>query len=98
MAPFKTFLRFSISANAIKKLCARYRLQPIFFTTYDVSSISWLQHKKVVHFSYVALKKLFNLLSLGLIAESELIFVLKKESNKKEIHRLGAVQTEKSFA
>jgi ubiquinone/menaquinone biosynthesis C-methylase UbiE len=78
-APFKTFLRFSISAKAIKKLCGQGGLATIFFATYDVSSINWLQRKKAAHFLYVTLWKTFNLLSLGGIGESELIIVLKKE-------------------
>jgi ubiquinone/menaquinone biosynthesis C-methylase UbiE len=77
-APFKTFLRFSISANAIRHLCDEDGLHQIFYATYDVSSIGWLQRKKAAHFCYVVLLKLFGLLSLGGIGESELIFVLKK--------------------
>jgi SAM-dependent methyltransferase len=76
-APFKTYLRFSISAGAIRKQGAQLGLQTVYFATYDVADMHRLQQKRVVHFFYVTLKRILSLLSLGLIGESELIIVLK---------------------
>ena len=79
-APFKTYLRFCISAGAIRKQGAQLGLQTVYFATEDVEDIRWLQRKRVMHFSYATLKKIVNLLSLGRIGDSELIIVLKKKS------------------
>jgi 2-polyprenyl-3-methyl-5-hydroxy-6-metoxy-1,4-benzoquinol methylase len=77
-APFKTYLRFSIAANAIKKLCAEEGLQTAYFETYDVTAANWLQRKKLAFLAYVTLKRIFKLLSSGRISESEFVLVLKK--------------------
>jgi len=76
--PFKTYLRFCISAGAIRKQSAQLGLQTVYFATEDVADIHWLQRKKAMHFFYVTLKKILSLLSLGHIGNSELIIVLKK--------------------
>jgi SAM-dependent methyltransferase len=77
-APFKAHLRFSIAANAIKKLCAEEGLQAVYFQTYDVTAANWLQRKKIAFLAYVTLKKIFKLLSRGRINDSEFILVLQK--------------------
>jgi 2-polyprenyl-3-methyl-5-hydroxy-6-metoxy-1,4-benzoquinol methylase len=77
-APFKTYLRFRISAEAIRKQGAQLGLQTAYFATEDVADIHWLQRKRAMHFFYVTLKKILSLLSLGRIGDSELIIVLKK--------------------
>jgi hypothetical protein len=83
-APFETYLRFSISAHAIRKLCAQDGLQPAFFATYDVSSFHWLQKKKKAHFLYASLKQLFHFLSFGIIGDSELVCVFRKIEGRTE--------------
>jgi 2-polyprenyl-3-methyl-5-hydroxy-6-metoxy-1,4-benzoquinol methylase len=77
-APFKTYLRFRISAEAIRKQGARLGLQTVYFATEDVADTHRLQRKRVMHFFYVTLKKILLALSLGRIGDSELIIVLKK--------------------
>jgi 2-polyprenyl-3-methyl-5-hydroxy-6-metoxy-1,4-benzoquinol methylase len=77
-APFKTYLRFRISAGAIRKQGAQLGLQTVYFATEDVADIHWLQRKRVMHFFYVTLKKILLALSLGRAGDSELIIVLKK--------------------
>jgi SAM-dependent methyltransferase len=76
--PFKTYLRFCVSAVAIRKQGAQLGLQTVYFATEDVANIHWLQRKRAVHFFYVTFKKILSLLSLGRIGDSELIIVLKK--------------------
>ena len=76
-APFKTYLRFRISAGAIRKQGTQLGLQTVYFATEDVAD-TWLQRKRVMHFFYVTLKKILFALSLGRIGDSELIIVLKK--------------------
>ncbi|MGA8656265.1 MAG: class I SAM-dependent methyltransferase [Chthoniobacterales bacterium] len=76
--PFKTYLRFCISAGAIRKQGAQLGLQTVYFATADVADSHWLQRKTATHFFYVTLKKILSLLSLGRIGDSELIIVLKK--------------------
>ena len=76
--PFKTYLRFSIAADAIKKMCARDGLRAVYFATWDVASSSWLQRKKLACSAYLTLKGIFKLLSLGRINDSEFILILQK--------------------
>jgi SAM-dependent methyltransferase len=77
-APFKTYLRFCISASAIRKQGARLGLQTVYFATEDVGDFGWLQRKRTARFVYGTLKSLLNLVSLGGLGDSELIIVLKK--------------------
>ena len=77
-APFKTYLRFCISAGAIRKQAARLGLQTVYFATEDVADFGWLQRKKAARLFYVGLKRFFYLLSLGGLADSELMIALKK--------------------
>lgn len=76
--PFKTYLRFSTAAEAIKKLCAEEGLHAVYFATWDVTSSGWLRRNKLAFSAYLMLKGIFKLLSLGLINDSEFILVLQK--------------------
>jgi SAM-dependent methyltransferase len=77
-APFKTYLRFCISAGAIRKQGTRLGLETAYFATEDVADFPWLQRKKAARFVYVTFKNLVNLVSLGSLGDSELVIVLKK--------------------
>ncbi|HTV40886.1 MAG TPA: class I SAM-dependent methyltransferase [Candidatus Sulfotelmatobacter sp.] len=77
-APFKTFLRFSIAADAIKRFCAGDGLQAVFYGTLDVSNVRWLQNKKVALYSYLTLKALSRYLSFGAIGDSDFVLILRK--------------------
>ena len=77
-APFKTFLRFSISARAIQRLCARDDLQGIFYSSLDIGSVHWFQKKKAVRYPYLMLKRTVQFLTGGIIGDSDLVLVLKK--------------------
>ena len=76
--PFKTYLRFCISAGAIQKQAAQLGLETAFFATVDAADFHWLQQRKAVHSIYVTVKKIVKMLSLGRLGDSELILVLKK--------------------
>src|SRR5258707_3675211 len=76
-APFKTYLRFRMSAGVIRKQGAQLGLQTVYFATEDVAD-TWLQRKRVMQFFYLTLKKILFALRLGRIGDSELIIVLKK--------------------
>jgi ubiquinone/menaquinone biosynthesis C-methylase UbiE len=93
-APFKTFLRFSIAPNAIKRLCANDGLQTVFYRTLDVSATHWLQKKKAALYPYLTLKSIFQLLSFGAIGDSDFVLILRKmekaEMNLATIQRATA--------
>jgi ubiquinone/menaquinone biosynthesis C-methylase UbiE len=76
--PFRTYLRFSISAGAIKQQGAQMGLQTAYFATLDAGDNDWLQRQKAAHLIYMAARKIFSVLSLGRLGDSELIIVLKK--------------------
>src|SRR5260370_13685178 len=76
--PFNTYLRFRISAEAIRKQGARLVFQTVYFATEDVADTPPLRRKWVMHVFYMKLKKILLALSLGRIGDSELIIVLKK--------------------
>jgi SAM-dependent methyltransferase len=81
--PFKTFLRFSIAANAIKRFCANDGLQTVFYRTLDVSSVHWLQNKKAALYPYLTLKSIFHHLSFGVIGDSDFVLILRKMERTK---------------
>ncbi|MGC2528000.1 MAG: class I SAM-dependent methyltransferase [Candidatus Acidiferrum sp.] len=76
--PFKTYLRFDISAQRIRKRGEQLGLQTVLVATWDVAGSKWLPRKKTLHFCYVTLKKIASVLSLGRLGDSELSVVLKK--------------------
>lgn len=76
--PFKTYLRFRISAKALQSQGAQLGLQSTYFSTFDVANINWLQRKKAVHFAYTVVKRVVGFFSFGRIGDSELILVLRK--------------------
>ena len=77
-APFKTYLRFCISANAIKKQGAALGMETAYYSTRDVTALNWLRRKKLVFLIYATLKIILKVISLGAIGDSEFILVLKK--------------------
>ena len=77
--PFKVFLRFSISAGAIRKQAAQLGLKTTYFASEDVANFHWLQRRKTMHSVYVTVKKILGAISLGRIGDSELTIVLRKE-------------------
>lgn len=83
-APFKTFLRFSVARKAIQRLCKQYGLKTVFLGSIDVASSTWLRNKKAAFFSYVALKRAFQFLTVGLIGDSDFVLVMEKKSESFE--------------
>jgi SAM-dependent methyltransferase len=77
-APFKTHLRFNISARAIRRQGVQLGLRTAYFATADVAGIAWLQRRKLVNYSYLMFKHIFGWLSLGRLGDSELFIVLTK--------------------
>jgi SAM-dependent methyltransferase len=77
-APFKTYLRFCISAGAIRKQAAQIGLLTVYCQTEDVADFGWLRRKKAARLCYVSFKRFFHVLSLGSLGDSELMIVLKK--------------------
>jgi SAM-dependent methyltransferase len=78
-APFKTYLRFRISANALQNQGTRLGLRSVAVATFDVAEMNWLRQKKGAYFVYLAMKHTIGFLSLGRIGDSELIIVMRKE-------------------
>jgi len=76
--PFRTYLRFCISAAAIKKQSAQLGLQTAYFATLDAGDTEWWQRQKAFHRIYMMANKIVSVLSLGRLGDSELIIVLKK--------------------
>ena len=78
IAPFKTYLKFSISPNAIKKFARELGLETAYFELFDISSTRWLQQKKYAHIAYRMIRAFFKFVSFNRIDYSEYILVLKK--------------------
>jgi len=76
--PFKTFLRFHISATSLQNQGAQLGLRSAYVSTFDVAEIDWLRQKRVTHSLYVIVKGIVEFLSFGRIGDSELILVLRK--------------------
>jgi len=77
--PFKTYLRFCTSARSLRNQGAQLGLRNTYFATFDVTEVSWLQRKKAAHLGYITMKKIIGFLSGGLIGDSELILVMRKQ-------------------
>jgi 2-polyprenyl-3-methyl-5-hydroxy-6-metoxy-1,4-benzoquinol methylase len=76
--PFRTYLRFSIAPNAIRRFAAGQGLQIAHQQTYDVASSDWLRRRKFYHFAYRVLCSAARILSLGVLGDSEYVIILRK--------------------
>lgn len=76
--PFKTYLRFSIAPDAIKKFAGSNGLRVIYFETYDVLNSNWFSRKKVACNIYKVLKAFIGFMSLGNLSDSDFVIVLQK--------------------
>ena len=81
--PFKTYLRFSIAPNALKKRAKNMGLETVYFDTYDFASNKWIKTKKFLRMTYMATRNIVRFLSFNKIGCSEYICVLKKSDNEK---------------
>lgn len=77
--PFKTYLKFSISENALRKYANNNKLEVIFFSKYDFGDI-WNPLKGTLKAKvYFYLKEFLRIVTLGKINDSEMIIVFKKK-------------------
>ena len=77
-SPFKTYLRFSISAGSLKKQARNLGMTCDYYGFYDAQDFDWLRKKRMLYTCYIALTTILRKLSLGKIGDSEMILVLKK--------------------
>ena len=82
VAPFKTYLKFSTSPNAIRRFALQNGLSVVYFDTYDITDTDWLMRKRTAHAVYGLLKSVFRFISFGRINDSEFILVLKKVADR----------------
>jgi SAM-dependent methyltransferase len=80
--PFKTYLRYAISPDGLKKFARDRKLEVPYFNYYDVSDdqsfLNRLKYKKQLRAIYSFFKKLAGLISFGKLKSSELIMVIRK--------------------
>lgn len=76
--PFKTYLRFSMRPNAIRKFGAQNGFSIEYLERNDIGH--YLRGKnKGLYFFYFILKSLFEYISFGIISESDFVIVMKKK-------------------
>lgn len=78
IVPFKTYSRFSITPNALKKSAREIGLTTVYFDTYDILGTDCLKQKKHTHRAYRMIKGFFKFASFNCLDHSEYILVLKK--------------------
>lgn len=78
-APFKTFLRFSISAGAIRRAAEERGLRVVHFATHDVAAYV-RRTNRPASLIYDAARGLARVLSLGGIGDSDFIIVLQRQA------------------
>ncbi len=82
MAPFKTYLRFKIAPNSLKRYAVSNGLKVVYFQTNDLSDADyWKKKRKAAIFAisvYKYLKKIIEILSIGKIGDSDFVIVLQK--------------------
>jgi ubiquinone/menaquinone biosynthesis C-methylase UbiE len=80
--PFRTYLRYSIRPNAIRRFAERSGLQIVYFATGDILDAPWYftggKLAKVVRVTYSGLKYLANIATFGLLGDSDFYMVLQK--------------------
>jgi SAM-dependent methyltransferase len=81
--PFRTYLRYSIRPNAIRRFAEHNGLQVVYFTTSDLLDAPWAftegKLARVVRAIYRGLKYLAKLTSFGLLSDSDFYMVLQKK-------------------
>jgi 2-polyprenyl-3-methyl-5-hydroxy-6-metoxy-1,4-benzoquinol methylase len=80
--PFRTYLRYSIRPNAIRRFAEHSGLQVVYFATSDILDAPWAftgsKLARVVRAIYGGLKYLAKVTSLGLLGDSDFYMVLQK--------------------
>jgi 2-polyprenyl-3-methyl-5-hydroxy-6-metoxy-1,4-benzoquinol methylase len=79
--PFKTYMRFSIAPNALRKAAKNMGLETVYFDTYDIASTKWIKTKKYLRLAYMATRGIVKVISFNRIDCSEYICVLKRPSS-----------------
>ena len=79
VGPFATPMRFSISADGIRKFAAENGLSEVYFATWDAASDEfwWRRYPWTLHV-YVVLRAAAGFLSFGRLGESDFVIVLRK--------------------
>jgi hypothetical protein len=83
LGPFKTYLKYTIAPNEIRKFAMHNKLQVFYYDSYDAGDPSyfWLNKGPLARYviaAYNMLWTLAHLLTLGKLGNSEFIIVLKK--------------------
>jgi len=80
--PFKTFLKYSIAPNSLKRYATKKKLNVVFYQYFDVGNNPNQFNKSrlglVLRKVYNLFRTFFRIISLGLIRESELMIVFWK--------------------
>lgn len=76
-APFKTFLRLSISAGAIRRAAAEHGLRVVHFAMHDVAAYVRRTNRPAA-LIYDSARAVARVLSLGAIGDSDFIIVLQR--------------------
>lgn len=82
VGPFKTFLRWSIAPQSIKRFAGRNGLRIGYYDTFDVANTEWLKNNKIVYAAYMAVNTIFKAASFGFLGDSDFAIVLQKEAGK----------------
>jgi SAM-dependent methyltransferase len=77
--PFKTFLKFSISPNALKKFALLHDLEIVYLDFDDISKNKKVIKNKIILFAYKISKKLMYYISLKKLDDSDFVIVLQKK-------------------
>lgn len=76
--PFPTYMRWSITASAIRRFAARHGFGVVHDDSYDVADLDYFRRSALAGFLYRAGRKLASVLSFGRLGDSELILVLSR--------------------
>lgn len=72
-APFKTILSYKITPNAIRRFARRNGLGIVYFSLYEPK-----YYVEKLGILFLLFKKLFQLLSFGILGDSDFVIVIKK--------------------
>lgn len=89
--PFKTFLRYTVSPNGLKKYAQSRNLEVPYMSFHDVSDADYflarLRFKNALKKVYTMSNSLARMVSLGALNKSELVIVLKKPEHSESSKR-----------
>lgn len=82
VGPFKTFLKFAVAPNSLKRFAQSKGMQVVYFEIRDASEEPYffirIKYRKLLLAIYNTFKTLCSILSFGYLKGSELLIVLQK--------------------